>query len=170
LFDVFVTDIYPQLSYDIVEAGNCLALDRTTACVFHLMRVMEFGVQRFGDKIGIRFVNETNWQGILNQVNGRIRDLPEKPAVKKRRKEQYADVAGHLYNVKVAWRNPVMHPKRTYTPEEAEHLFATVKMFTTNLVKLLKPTSVAQVVAERERLIKAYDATRLQSVHTEKPV
>jgi hypothetical protein len=32
----------------------------------------------------------------------------------------YAEAASHLYNVKVAWRNEVMHPKQTYTFEEAE--------------------------------------------------
>ena len=154
-FEPFITDIYSQLSYDIVEAGNCLALDRTTACVFHLMRVMEFGVRSFGDKLGVPLVSEPVWQVIMDQVNARIKAMPEKPAAKKRTKEAYAEVAGHLYNVKVAWRNPVMHPKRTYTAEEAEHLFVTVRMFMSSLTRLLKPKSVTKSIAERKRLIEA---------------
>ena len=145
LFDSFVTDIYPQLSYDVVEAGNCLALDRTTACVFHLMRIVEFGVQRFGDKLDVPLVNESVWQKIMDQVNSRILAMPDKPAAKKRIKEAYAEIAGHLYNVKVAWRNPVMHPKRTYTPEEAERLFNTVRTFTGMLVTTLKPQTVKKL-------------------------
>lgn len=156
-FEPFVTDIYPKLIYDIVEAGNCLALDRTTACVFHLMRVVEFGVQRLGDKLGVRLVNETVWQAILNQVDAKIRAMPDKPAAKKRQKEKYAETAGHLYNVKVAWRNPVMHPKRTYTAEEAEHLFMTVRMFISNLIRLLRPQTVEKVIAERKRLVDQYN-------------
>jgi hypothetical protein len=157
-FESFVTDIYPILTYDIVEAGNCLALERTTACVFHLMRIVEFCVQKLGEKLGVPLVNESVWQKIMDQVDSRIRDMPEKPAAKKRLKEKYADVAGHLYNVKVAWRNPVMHPKRTYTAEEAEHLFTTVRMFTELMVRLLKPKSVKKAreslnwLAEMEEL------------------
>jgi hypothetical protein len=145
LFDSVVTDIFPQLTYDVVEAGNCLALNRTTACVFHLMRIMEFGVQRLGDKLKVPLVNETVWQKIMDQVNARIKIMPEKPAAKKRMKELYADVAGHLYNVKVAWRNTVMHPKRTYTPEEAERLFEAVKSFMAILVPFLKPKTTARL-------------------------
>jgi hypothetical protein len=145
LFDSFVTDIYAGLSYDVVEAGNCLALSRPTASVFHLMRVMEFGVQRFGQKLGVPLVNEIVWQVILDQVSSKIRTMPEKPAARKRIKESYADLAAHLYNVKVAWRNTVMHPKRTYTVEEAERLFDTVKTFMGVLVKLLRPKRVARL-------------------------
>ncbi len=148
LFDSFVTDVFSQLTYDVVEAGNCLALNRTTACVFHLMRIMEFGVQRFGEKLGVPLVDETVWQKIMDQVNSRIKDMPEKPAAKKRIKERYADIAGHLYNVKVAWRNPVMHPKRTYTPEEAERLFDAVKKFHGDF----GPISQTQDSCEIERL------------------
>jgi hypothetical protein len=142
LFRRFVTDVYPQLTFDIVEAGNCLALDRSTACVFHLMRIMELGVQKLGSKLNVPLVNESVWQKIMDQVNSRITAMPEKPAAKKRAKERYAEIAGHLYHVKVAWRNPVMHPKRTYTPEEAEQLFNSVKMFMEVLVTFLKPNSI----------------------------
>jgi hypothetical protein len=147
LFDHPVTDVYPQLTFDVVEAGNCLALNRSTACVFHLMRIVEVGVQLFGKKLGVPLTNEKVWQVILDQVNKHIGAMPEKPPARKRQKERYADVAGHLYNVKVAWRNPLMHPKRTYTPEEAEHLFISVKAFMLHLVTLIKPTAVRESIA-----------------------
>jgi hypothetical protein len=155
LFESFVTDIYPQLTYDIVEAGNCLALDRTTACAFHLMRVMEFGVQRFGQKLGVPLVNESVWQVIMDGVNKRIVSMPDKPAAKKRLKVTYADVSGHLYSVKVAWRNPVMHPKKTYTTEEARRLFDTVKAFMNVLVKMLKPKTVKDL-QQNNRVITSF--------------
>ena len=40
LFGVTVAVKFPGMLYDIVEAGNCYAMGRSTACVFHLMRVM----------------------------------------------------------------------------------------------------------------------------------
>ncbi len=43
----------------------------------------------------------------------------------------YAQAASHLYNVKVAWRDEVMHPKQTYTFDEARDIFGNVKTFIT---------------------------------------
>jgi len=47
LFGEDVNFKFPELQFDIVEAGNSYASGRGTACVFHLMRVMEFGVQNW---------------------------------------------------------------------------------------------------------------------------
>ena len=35
---------FPGASFDVTEAGNCFAFERFTACVYHLMRVAEFGL------------------------------------------------------------------------------------------------------------------------------
>ena len=40
LFGESVAEKFPGASLDIEEAGNCYALDRLTACIFHLMRVI----------------------------------------------------------------------------------------------------------------------------------
>ena len=42
-----------------------------------------------------------------------------------------------LYAVKVAWRNEVMHPKETYTLEEAENLIRLVKGFMQQLAEIV---------------------------------
>jgi hypothetical protein len=124
---------FPQMSEDIAEAGKCLAFVRPTASVFHLMRVMEIAVQKFGDKLGVKLVNDLNWQVILDQINKAIRALDHRlPETKK-----LAEAASHLYNVKVAWRNEVMHPKQTYTPEEADEIFKNVRSFIQRLEKFM---------------------------------
>ena len=38
--------------------------------------------------------------------------------------KKYAAISSNLYHVKLAWRNEVMHPKQTYTEEEALEVFA----------------------------------------------
>src|SRR5271169_6002061 len=38
---------------EALAIGKCLALGRPTAAVFHLMPVMEIGVQRFGADLGV---------------------------------------------------------------------------------------------------------------------
>ena len=54
-----------------------------------------------------------------------IKSLPAKDT----RTVALSQAAGYLYNVKVAWRNPTMHPRITYTLEEAADLISAVKAF-----------------------------------------
>lgn len=118
---------------DIREAAYCFALTRWTACVFHLMRVMEIGVQKLGDKLGVRLVEEKNWQNILDEVNKAIKSLDQKAE----RTKQLQAAAAHVFAVKVAWRNEVMHPKATYTEEEADAIFKNVNTFVNHLVEII---------------------------------
>jgi hypothetical protein len=136
LFGSKVSERFPNLESDVVEAGNCLALGRGTACVFHLMRVMETGVQELGSFLGIGGAYEKNWQPILDGVNKAIRVLPHKGP----HTAALSEVAANLYSVKLAWRNEVMHPKATYTAEEAKDVLRQVKLFMGNLVDVL-PTA-----------------------------
>ena len=114
---------------DIEEASKCLALERSTACVFHLMRVMERGVQYFGKKLGVKLVAEKTWQKILDDLNAPIKAMPQKTKRQQERKEELAALHAHLFNVKLAWRNRVMHPKASYSPEEAADVYQQVDKF-----------------------------------------
>ena len=124
---------FPTASFDIKEAGNCYATGRSTACVFHLMRVMELGVQALGTKLGVSLVGEKVWQNILDEVNKAIKVLPPKDPLT----VQKSQVSANLYSVKLAWRNEVMHPKDTYTLEEAENLMLLVKNFMRELASIV---------------------------------
>lgn len=133
LFGEEVNKQFITCQYDIVEAGNCYAAGRSTAVVFHLMRIMETGVQQFGTKLGITLTGEKNWQLILNEVNKAIKNLPIKdPSI-----TELSEVSANLYAIKLAWRNEVMHPNDTYTLEEADNLIRQVKIFMQNLAKVL---------------------------------
>lgn len=123
---------FPELEYDITEAGNCIAFDRGTACVFHLMRVMEVGVQRLGTRLAVPLANELNWQVILDLINKAIKSRDHKSA----ETIAIAQIAAHLYNVKVTWRNPTMHPTSKYTPDEAKDIYQNVKTFMGSLADL----------------------------------
>ncbi len=124
---------WPRMAEDAAECAKCYALSRFTASVFHLMRIMESSVQEFGAKLGITLVNEKNWQNILNEINKAIKLLDSKkdPLVK-----EYASVSANLYTVKLAWRNEVMHPKETYTEEEAGDILHAVRAFLRELIKV----------------------------------
>jgi len=131
MFGLDVNAKFPTIQYDMVEAGNCYATGRCTAVVFHLMRIMETAVQEFGKKLGVALVNEKNWHNILDEINREIGKLPAGPS-----RVDMAQASANLYAVKLAWRNEVMHPKDTYTLEEADNLIRQVKIFMEQLAKL----------------------------------
>ena len=133
--EMFGTDVntkFPTIQFDLVEAGNCYASGRGTAVVFHLMRIMEVGVQEFGKKLNVTLVNEKNWQNILDEINKAIKALPKDPAAVK-----MSQASANLYAVKLAWRNEVMHPKDTYTLEESNNLIRQVRLFMQQLAKII---------------------------------
>jgi hypothetical protein len=133
LFGKEVNSKFPGIQFDLVEAGNCYASGRSTAVVFHLMRIMEIGVREFGNKLGVALTGEKVWQNILDEINKKIKALPPKDP----HTVEMSEVSANLYAVKLAWRNEVMHPKDTYTLEEADNLIRQVKIFMQNLEKVL---------------------------------
>jgi hypothetical protein len=50
-----VIENFPGAVSDIEEATKCLALSRSTACVFHLMRALEVGLRALGIQAGKLF-------------------------------------------------------------------------------------------------------------------
>jgi hypothetical protein len=137
IFGKDMIEKYPGISEDINEATNCFAFDRYTACVFHLMRVMESAVQKLGEKIGIpiTLTYDMQWQSIINEIRRELNKLFPKHGNKERIK--FESILGYLETVKIAWRNPTMHPKSTYAEEEAKSLMDTVGIFLKELAKVL---------------------------------
>lgn len=125
-------DKFPQTAADLEEAGKCFALERWTACVFHLMRVMEIGVQEFGQVLNVPInVQEKTWGQIQNHTKAAIAAITDH-----RRKERMASVDANLNNVRIAWRNNVMHPNATYTEEEAERILLATRGFMEELAEV----------------------------------
>ena len=66
---------FPSAAFEIDEAAKCLALERSTASVFHLMRVMEIGIAAVRRSLGIPDpvkAGERNWGFILKKVKDEI--------------------------------------------------------------------------------------------------
>ena len=75
LFGTEVASKYPSAYQEIAEAGKCLALGRSTACVFHLMRTMEVGIHAVAQ--GLKIPDpakpaEKNWGVILRKIREAI--------------------------------------------------------------------------------------------------
>jgi hypothetical protein len=131
LFGLVVADKFPALAEDIENAGMCLALGQPTASVFHLMRAMEGAVGALCGRCSIPNPDR-EWGKLLSDLHRAIEAMPKG-------KERNAWSAAHanLYHVKQAWRNDTMHPKQTYTPDQAEHVFRAMRTFMAHLADLV---------------------------------
>lgn len=127
---------FPDASSDLTEASYCLAMSRNTACVFHLMRALEYAVKILGEKLEVTVIDKDNitleWGKILSNLNKKIEGMP-----KGELKDTWASTASLLYHVKIAWRNSTMHPKGTYTEDEASSVYVAVRSFMTHLSSLM---------------------------------
>jgi hypothetical protein len=119
---------FPGAIDDIEGAAKCLALGQGTACVLHLMRVVEVGLKAIAKSLGIPYA--PSWESYLNQIQSKI-SLPRKKKTAKWKKAEafYRDVSGDLVTIKQAFRNPTMHVVRKYSADEAEEVFRAVRTF-----------------------------------------
>jgi hypothetical protein len=130
LFGSEVATAFPLADEDIEEAGKCIALERFTAAVFHLMRAMECAVKALSSKLGISNTDRV-WGNLLSDMHAKIEAMP-----KGKSRDQWSESHSLLYHVKQAWRNDVMHPKETYTAEQARDVLQAVRSFMRHLATL----------------------------------
>ena len=112
---------------DIEEARKCIALGRFTASVFHMMRVVEAGVLA----LQIFLEGRPDPKAHIGSVISKLEDMTQKtkfdhlPPVMQAKLPFLIEVLPHLYAVKRAWRDKVVHadskpfPKGTFTEEKA---------------------------------------------------
>lgn len=132
LFGIEVINKFPSAAYEIDEAGKCLALGRLTACVFHLMRALEVGIEGTRKCLGIPDPvkdGDRNWGSVLNKFKGEFERRNKAGWDQQEDKDFFAEIHASLDAVKNVWRNATMHVEKKYTDEEAEHIFNAVRGF-----------------------------------------
>ena len=139
LFGDKVEEAFPSARYDISEAGRCLALRRSTACVLHLMRALELGLASLATALEVGHADR-NWQAIIECIEKQI-GLRNKhthgPKWKDEDEPFFSGAVFHFQLVKNAWRNPTMHAKSKYTEEEAEEIYDGARSFMRHLSERL---------------------------------
>jgi hypothetical protein len=131
----------PETKHEISEAAKCIVLSRYTACVFHLMRVLEKGLKALSDHLDVRFeipFEYLNWQNIIEPIESRIRELDKQKqgVFKAEQLKTYSEAAKQFRYFKDAWRNHVAHSRETYGPEQALSIMRHVREFMNDLAKM----------------------------------
>ena len=140
LFGETVIQRFPGIIDDAEGAGHCLALGEGTACVLHLMRVMEVGLKALSTSLGIPYA--PSWESHLGQIETKISEkYAQKTDEWKKHESFYRDVSGDLMTVKQAWRNPTMHVGRKYGGDEAKEIFNAVRSFMKRLAEGIPASS-----------------------------
>ena len=144
LFDthkVSVSTAFLSVLDDIEEAGKCYATDRSTACVFHLMHVVECGLRVLGKALNDPTLDpKTNpsWEKILSRCNKELEKPYDKRSPEWATKNQFfSEATANLRAVKDAWRNPSIHIEKKYDSDEALDVLNAVGAFMRQLAKEL---------------------------------
>jgi hypothetical protein len=127
---------FKECRMDIQRAGNCLALQEGTACVFHLMRAMEVTVRKLSKRLRLPVTSKTTWRMLTGAMDGKISAMPDNTVVQKRKKNKWEEARTNLHHVGSVWRNNTMHPATSYTPIQAREVFNAVRVFMNALADL----------------------------------
>lgn len=135
-----VPNKFPSAKNEIMSASQCLALGQGTACVFHAMRIVESGLNAFGDELG---VNKTTlatkpWGSVLNEaelaIPGKIKSIAD--AEKKKEAAEFYHWCGtQIEHFREAWRDRVSHRVRTYNVPGAQGVLLAVRSFMVKIVE-----------------------------------
>lgn len=136
LFGDAVADAFPDASYDISEAGKCMAMARWTAAVFHLMRATETAATTLAVKLTATVRNKHDEPlplGIIvSNLHSKIEEM--KPGAKK---DAWLKVHALLHSCNRAYRTKTAHPAAKYTEEEADTAYHATRSFLREFAALL---------------------------------
>lgn len=134
LFGENVSVMFPSIQEDIDAAASCRAYELWHSTVAHSMRIAEVGIQRLAKNMGSKIGNSwgetaANLRKTLAAVNAENGDSTEK---------EWASQAGdHLEFIRKAWRNPAMHPGKTFDREQALSVYENTRSFMRMLAEKL---------------------------------
>lgn len=150
-FDGFA-ERFPKGAFEIEEAAKCLAYGRSTAAVFHAMRLLEIGIYALSKRLGLEDpvkTSEKNWATILRKIKAKIDEKwPSNKRLPGTDGAAFEKLYAQLDAVRNPWRNATMHVENTYQPHEALHILRCSAFFMKELSELATETGLEPEIAE----------------------
>jgi hypothetical protein len=127
--DVFAA--FPSAQLDISEASKCLAVNRGTACVMHLMRAIEVALKALASNL--RIGRQNDWGSYIREIEKHLSESLKTSGKHSSEEEFFALATVSFDVVKRAWRNKTMHVEKTYNPQHAKEIFEATRIFIVHL-------------------------------------
>jgi hypothetical protein len=127
---------FPSVEWEATEAGSSYALQRYTACVFHLMRILEYGLAALASALGVSVTNP-NWHQILLGCESRIKDLQKHDPNWKQNEQFFNAAALEFRHFQRALRNHTAHVHEKYSASDAKTAMDHVGSFMKHLSERL---------------------------------
>jgi len=120
LFDASISKRFAETISDVEDAARCFVFEQYTACIFHLMRVVEHGVMRLGALLDSQDP-KPSWGAILKRVEkyALYTEFKDLPVSLQPHKEFLRQVLPRMQAIQHAWRNKVDHVGSRLIPTEA---------------------------------------------------
>src|SRR5258708_27237815 len=120
---------------EVSEGTRSFGVGRYPAAAFHMMRVLEVGLNALAAELSVPYEHR-NWENIINDIEARVREIDKSPDPHRKAKLHfYSAVAIHFRFLKDAWRNYVMHVKEPYSPATAHTTIRHVSEFMAQLAE-----------------------------------
>ena len=134
LTDTRIYPNFPEAHKELQRAGRCFSYGEQTACVFHLMRVIDSGLRLVYASLGEQY-DARNWDGIAKKIESEMeKKYKDKTDDWKKNEPFYASVLTDIRSISRAHRNPALHDiDRKYTDDDAKYLIEVTKAFMTHL-------------------------------------
>jgi hypothetical protein len=118
---------FPKGNGELIEAGNCLAFDRYTACVCHLMRALEFGLIALESSLDIIRPEkgpERTWGKTLGRIQTKFVEKEKNQTPDWMKNETfYRQVFAVITAIKGPYRDLTFHVESVYDAAGAKSVF-----------------------------------------------
>lgn len=146
-------DAFPSAKSDVEDAMWCYAVGRNNACVFQLMRAVEYGMRALAAERGLsliggkKLVEWATWSEVLAAIgaatNG-VRSWKSGPA-KDAALEFYNGALTDMEAMKDMYRNKVSHARSDYQRWDSDSAIFRVREFLTRLSTKIKEGTTTQL-------------------------
>jgi|GEM_PF-5473185 len=164
--------VFPvEATFELGELGKCFAASRAIACVFHSMRIAEYGLRILAKRVGVRLTDKGKpvpieygtWDKVIQGIRNKIAEARKQSIgpKKERALQFYAAAADHCEYMKDIWRNEIAHARhRFYTREETLGVVSRVRLFCTLIAEHEIPKDPRKYLAKINERVR-----ELQSHH-----
>ncbi len=132
IFDAFPAAVFPEMQ----NAGRCYAFGQNEACMFHLMRVVDYGLRLVAASLASQY-DARNWVGIGDAIQKKMEaKYNTKTSDWKQSEPFYASILTDIQAISRGHRNPVVHElEKKYDDKEAHYMLVVTEAFMSHLAK-----------------------------------